>query len=203
MHSITLNASATDWRLFMTRKADPAFLSFQRSIFKRDGYACQFCGFRAEHFLEVVNLNGNYFSNAKTNLVTACPFCAQCHFLESVGQGDFGGGSLVYLPEMSQAELNALCHNLFATASMGLGAMSQVKGTYRNLKLRSQLVEKELGEGSSNPSTCGRLLIDARIDDLKGLKIKIREKIRLLPNPERFAREIKAWTLDALATYAP
>jgi len=34
-------------------------------------------------------------------------------FLESVGVGGYGGGALVYIPEIEQVELNVLCHVLF------------------------------------------------------------------------------------------
>ena len=42
--------------------------------------------------------------NKVSNLVTACCFCGQCCFLESVSVGKYGGGTLIYLPEIDQAQ---------------------------------------------------------------------------------------------------
>ena len=63
--------------------------------------------------MEVINKDENYKNNTLDNMVTACPLCAQYSFLEHVGQGEFGGGTLIYLPEVSAESLNGLCHVLF------------------------------------------------------------------------------------------
>ncbi|HYF97497.1 MAG TPA: type IVB secretion system protein IcmJDotN [Coxiellaceae bacterium] len=195
---LKLTASADNWRLFMLRKTDPAFLNIQQSILQRDHYTCQFCGFVAYQCLEVVNRDSNYSNNSSSNLCTACPYCAQCFFLESVGQGDFGGGTLIYLPEMTQAELNALCHSLFIAMALGLSYEAEMKNTYRSFKLRSQYVEKELGEGVSNPSLYGRLLVDARIENYNTVVNNFAQKLRLLPTASRFSAQIETWSASAM-----
>lgn len=96
-YPIVLTATANNWRLFMVRKADPAFLAFQKKIHARDHHTCQFCGFQAKDHLETINLNGNYLDNKRDNLATACGLCVQCFFLEAVGKSDFGGGVLIGL----------------------------------------------------------------------------------------------------------
>ena len=165
LQGITLSASARNWRLFMVRKADPAFLSFQDKVFARDEHTCQYCGFQAKEYQEVVNQDGDCHNNRLDNLNTACPFCAQCFFLEAIGKSDFGGGTLIYLPEMSQGELNALCHVLFAAMVNGNAYSHQAKNIYRSLRLRSQIVEKQLGEGMSNPALYGHMLVDANVEN--------------------------------------
>src|SRR3990167_853616 len=176
IHDITLSATESNWRLFMVRKADSAFLTFQNKIQSRDDHTCQYCGFRAKHHLEVVNHNANYRDNRASNLLTACGFCSQCFFLESVGKGDFGGGTLIYLPEMTQGELNALCHVLFSTIMMGSSNASQARNIYRSFKLRSQIVEKQLGEGLSNPALLGRLVVDTGINNVDALNANLTPK---------------------------
>jgi intracellular multiplication protein IcmJ len=198
---IQLAATESNWRLFMTRKNDPAFKNFAERVLVRDHYACQYCGFQAKLLQEVINVDGNYRNNRMENLVTACPFCAQCFFLEAVGKSDFGGGALIYLPEISQMELNALCHVIFTMMSSGNTADDvNAKNTYRSLRLRSQVVEQELGEGLSSPSLYGHLLIDSQADSVhkKTINQELSTTLRLLPDIARFATHMEIWILDAL-----
>lgn len=198
LHDIKLLATGSNWRLFMVRKADKAFLTFQNKILKRDEYTCQFCGFRAKEYLDVVNLDGNYRNNRSCNLVSACSFCVQCFFLEAIGNGNFGGGTLIYLPEMTQGELNALCHVLFTAMINGSHRASQARNIYRSFKLRLQQVEKILGEGLSNPALYGRVLIDGNLKELKTLNDELISKLRLLPDITRFTLQLKKWLQRAL-----
>ncbi|MCX7121374.1 MAG: type IVB secretion system protein IcmJDotN [Gammaproteobacteria bacterium] len=189
---IELTATANNWRLFMLRRADPAFLTFQLKIHSRDNYTCQFCGFQAKENLETINADGNYLANKRDNLVTACGLCAQCFFLEAVGKSDFGGGVLIYLPEMKQNELNALCHVIFASMIYKLSNATQAKNIYRSFKLRAQLIEEKVGEGLSNPAQFGQMLIEAHTGEpaIQGTMLKA---FRLLPNMARFSTEIINW----------
>lgn len=194
LRDIELAATANNWRLFMLRKADPAFLAFQEKIHARDDYTCGFCGFQAKEFLESVNLNGNYLDNKRDNLVTACDFCAQCFFLEAIGKSDFGGGVLIYLPEMRQNELNALCHTLFASMVFRFNDATSAKNIYRSLKLRAQWVEEKMGEGLSNPAQFGLMLIDTDSNQKKSSIHEVMSKtLRVLPNMARSAAEIIGW----------
>lgn len=194
LRTIVLTATANSWRLFMLRRSDPAFLTFQKKIHERDHYTCQFCAFQAREHLETININGNYLDNKKSNLVTACGFCAQCFFLEAVGKSDFGGGVLIYLPEMTQNELNALCHTLFASMLCRLKTASHAKNIYRSLKLRAQIVDEKVGEGLSNPAQFGQMLIEAS-EKHKTISAadSIMASLRLLPNMARFSNELIAW----------
>lgn len=199
MKKLPLLAKENNWRLFMLRKADPAFLAFQKRVFTRDQYSCQFCGFQATEFIEVVNLDNNYSNNRLSNLATACPFCAQCLFLDGVGKSDFGGGVLIYMPEISQGQLNALCHVLFARRISGQKEEdSTTRNLYRSLRLRNQWVDKEIGEGLSNPALMGQLLIETESKDKARLKRHLLEKVRLLPDFNSFALQLETWMVKGL-----
>lgn len=198
LHEIQLAATDSNWRLFMVRKADKAFLAFQDKIFLRDQFSCQFCGFSAKQHLEIINLDGNYRNNRLSNLVTACGFCAQCFFIESIGKGDFGGGNLIYLPEMTQGQLNAMCHVLFCSMLMGGSAAIQARNVYRSFKLRVQLVEKQLGEGLSNPALLGRLMVDSAVKNYEKVNQELAKNVRLLPEVSRFAKITEDWATTAL-----
>ena len=184
--------------MFAIRKADPAFLDFGKKILERDEYTCQFCGFQAKQYQEVVNLDHNYRSNKTTNMVTACCFCTQCFFLEAVGKDEYGGGVLIYLPEMSQNELNGLCHVLFCAISNATVYRADAQNIYRTLKLRTKVVEQHLGEGMSNPAILGQMLIDAARESRAKISDKILKDLRLLPSQEKFHQQITDWAKAAM-----
>ena len=111
--SLVISASLTNFAKFAARRGHPKFRALCKKIWKRDNFTCHYCGFQAKDYQEVVNKDQDYRNNALDNLVTACVFCTQCFFLESVGDNGYGGGTLIYTNEISQADINAFCHVLF------------------------------------------------------------------------------------------
>jgi intracellular multiplication protein IcmJ len=195
---LKLIASPGSWRLYSARKVDKRFKAFEVKVFQRDKYTCQFCGFQAKLFQEVVNLDEDYTNNRLVNLKTACCFCAQCFFIESVGVGGYGGGTLIYLPELSQAELNGFCHVLFCAITNDTGYKNSAQTIYRNFKFRSQIVEKKFGEGTSDPAIFGQLIIDSGALNTPDTSDKLFKNVRLLPSRAKFRRQIEQWATSAL-----
>ena len=188
----------------MTRKADSAFLAFQKKIEARDNFTCQYCGFQSMAHMDIVNRDLNYVNNKQSNLTVACPFCAQCHFIQSVGISDNTGGVLIYLPEFTQSELNAVCHHLFASMVLKTATANDAKNIYRSLRLRSQVVETSLGAGMSNPAFYGQVLLDADSESSEKIHRVVDEKIRLLPSLKAFSGLLNQWAEDGaqlLANY--
>lgn len=200
MSELKLSATQSNWRLFTIRDNDPRFSKTKQAVFRRDRNQCVYCGFTAQSGLCVVNLEGNYRKNHMANMLTACPLCAQCGFLESVGVGDYGGGVMIYLPDISQVELNALCHNLFSAMTLCTDSENTSKAIYRDLRMRAQWVEKSLGAGMSRPDNLGRLLIDA--SDNAAFDASWMEGLRLLPSYVRCMSSILRWADDALASFS-
>lgn len=197
VHTLELKAIPGTWRLYMTRKADPAFRAFSEKVWDRDNYTCQFCSFQAHEYQEVVNLDHNYNNNKLSNMVTACVFCTQCLFLESVGSGDYGGGTLIYMPEMSQADLHSFCHVVFCAITNDTGYKATAQSVYRSFKFRSQLVEDKFGEGMSNPNVMGQMIIEAGLED-QNVAENVLKDIRLLPSRAKFRKQIEKWAASAL-----
>lgn len=198
---LKLMASPGAWRLYSARKADPRFTTFEQKVFQRDQYTCRFCGFQARQFQDIVNLDYDFSNNRLANLATACCFCSQCFFIESVGVGGFGGGSLIFLPELSQAELNSLCHVLFCAITNDTGYKNSAQTIYRSFKFRSQVVEEKFGEGTSDPSILGHLMIDAGPLSNEDAD-KILKNIRMLPSRAKFRVQIERWAASALEEIA-
>jgi len=197
MNALQLAVNLSGWRIFVKRKEDKAFLPVATRIFERDAYTCQYCGFQAREYQEVVNLDGNYTNNKFSNLITACCFCSQCLFLESVGLDEMSGGQLIYLPEMTQADLNSFCHVLFCAMGNNTGYQDSAQSTYRSLKFRSQLIETKVGSGTSNPAVMGQMIVEYQ-NRYPDQKIDILKDMRLLPSNTKFRVQLEAWAAAAI-----
>ncbi|MDC3181190.1 type IVB secretion system protein IcmJDotN [Gammaproteobacteria bacterium] len=182
--------------LYLKRDMDAQFKPFAEQVKARDKNTCQFCGFQSAKCMKVVNLDHNYRNNIMSNLATACPFCVQCMFLESVGTLMPGGGSLVYLPDISQARLNAAMHVLFAAIVNGSHLSSRADDMVKTLKLRTAEVEKHFGKGMSNPSFMGRVIIDTPDIEETAEQVMLKD-IRLLPSLKHFEKDILSWAHQA------
>lgn len=194
MFDLHIHAQEDNWRLFNIRAKDPRFAKIKQSIFARDKHKCQFCGFTAKSHMEVVNLDHNYGNNKTTNLVTACPLCYHSLFLEMTGKTSFGGGLMIYLPEISQNDLIGLTHIAFCAKQTTETYQSISDNIFSTLKLRAKYVEKNIGKGFSKPDLLGKLMIDTPVKDQKKLKSALKKSIRFLPDPLLYKDQIVAWS---------
>ena len=201
MYDLELAVNLNGWRINVRRREDKAFLPVAEKILSRDHYTCQYCGFQAREYQEIVNLDGNYMNNKYSNMITACCFCSQCLFIESLGLEEMGGGQLVYLPEMTQAELNSFCHVLFCAMGNGTGYQESAQSIYRSFKFRSQIVENKFGAGTSNPSILGQLILEHQVKNPEA-KLNILKDLRLLPSYTKFRVQLNAWAAAALEELA-
>ncbi|UTC24395.1 type IVB secretion system protein IcmJDotN [Candidatus Comchoanobacter bicostacola] len=179
--------------LFATRNLDPAFERFAKQVKQRDRHMCRFCGFKSVSAMTVVNINHDYRDNKMSNLATSCPFCLQAHFIEAVGSLLPGGGTLIYLPEMTQNQLSALTHVCFAAIVNGSPHALDSDRYIRSLKLRSSPVEKQYGKHMSDPKFMGRMLIDTPVNDIEERKAIMLKDLRLLPSLKYFEKAILDW----------
>jgi intracellular multiplication protein IcmJ len=201
MHDLQLAVNLNGWRIFVRRHEDKAFLPVEQKILGRDNYTCQYCGFQAKEYQEIINLDGNYTNNKYSNLITACCFCSQCLFIESIGLDDMGGGQLIFLPDMTQGELNSFCHVLFCAMGNGTGYQETAQSIYRSFKFRSQLIESKFGAGTSNPAVLGQLILEQQARGEEE-KINVLKDLRLLPSYTKFKIQLDAWAAAALEELA-
>jgi intracellular multiplication protein IcmJ len=197
MQELQLAVNLTGWRIFVRRREDKAFLPVATRVFERDNYTCQYCGFQAKEYQEIVNLDGNYTNNKLSNMITTCCFCSQCLFLDTLSLEEMGGGQLIYAPEMSQADLNSFCHVLFCAMGNGTGYQESAQAIYRGFKFRSQIIENKFGPGTSNPATFGQLVLEYKMQHPDSTT-NIMKDIRLLPSYTKFKVQLDAWAAAAL-----
>ena len=201
MHDLQLAVNLSGWRIFVQRREDRAFLPVAEQVYQRDYYTCQYCAFQARQYQEIVNIDGNYTNNRLSNLITACCFCSQCLFIESAGVDDMGGGQLIHLSDISQADLNSFCHVLFCAMGNGTGYQESAKAIYRGFKFLSQPIETKFGNGTSNPAILGQLILEYESKDPTA-KLDVLKDIRLLPSYTKFNVQLEAWAAAALEELA-
>jgi len=199
MYPLKLTINPEGWHHFIRRKHDPNFRILQGKIWNRDQYTCQFCGFQAREFQEVVNLDHNYKNNVFKNMVTACCLCTQCFFISMIGQYNFGGGRLVYLPEITQQELNAFCHVIFCAITNETSYRDTAQTIYRDLKFRTQAIEDKYGSNTSQPSVFGQLIREFSVGEQDKLGDLFLKNFRLFPNIEKFKVQLSHWAQAAVA----
>jgi len=189
---ITLTAIRGNWNRFQARLKNPHFQEVQKKILARDNYTCRYCGFESDKFNFVVNHDHDYKNNVAKNMVTSCPFCTQCFFLDGIGKDENMGGLVIYLPEVSQADLNHFCRVLFCSMLRDAPYKGKLQSTYLNLKDRLQYTEELFGPDTGSPATFGQALLDSGIKKDQ-LQSKVMENIKLLPLRKYFAPQINYW----------
>jgi len=185
------------WFQYIKRQGNPRFMEIQNKVLVRDGGVCQLCGFAAGSGMSVVNRDHNYKNNQMSNLVSACPLCVQSCFMEhadKIGQGS--GGVLIYMPELSQAELNGLVHVLFCSIANATLHATVAQSLYNSLKLRKKIVEQKFGEINTNPVQLGKTLVDTPTTTPEIENAVLRD-IRLLASMSKFRDQIVAWSTQA------
>ncbi len=195
---IRLSAKRGNWQRATSRKANKTFLNVRDKVFARDDFTCRYCGFQAKQYQEVVNIDQNYENNAFDNLATACNFCAQCFFLDSLGLDGKSGGTLIYLPEISQADLNHFCRTLFCSMLRDAPYKGKLQAAYLSLMDRAKTIEEVFGPHTEEPAVFGQTMIDSGLSTAQ-LGHPIFTDIKLLPARKYFKTQTEYWKSTVFA----
>lgn len=169
-------------------------------VWERDSYKCYYCKFTSKKFQEIHHLNDDHEDNTMDNLVTVCPLCHQCFHLDTASATN--GGKIIWLPEMSQQELNYLSRAIFIAAETARVAeeMGEKVSDFTkmasmlesSLSERSLVVEQYIQQGASDPATFANALLNMKED-----KYETREEFiqpfKLLNLRTRFPVQTKYW----------
>jgi len=110
-----LSARPETWRLSDAAAGVPD--AVREAVLRRDGWTCRYCGFRDARYQELLHLDGDHANHAEGNL--AC-VCGLCHAPFHPGHAGLGGeGSLVWLPEITQAQCSHLARALQVVFEFG------------------------------------------------------------------------------------
>lgn len=167
-----------------------AVLKARPKILRRDDFICQGCGWRSEEFQELHHRDGDHSNYKEANLETLCPLCHQLFHPASATIS--GGGFMIWLPELSQAELNRLSFPLFWALAAGTShpLHSAARSTYAMLDQRR--VELESHVGRSDAASFGQMLLRLSKKDYDN-RVHSMAPIKMLASPKRFQVEVDYW----------
>lgn len=190
---LLLSASRASWAAASEhgteRENDPRLLKIRDRILKRDNFVCQGCGWRSERHQEIHHRNDDHRDFRDSNLETLCPLCHQVFHLPLVALNS--GGSLMWLPEMTQAEVNLLCIPLFVAMKADRHPWyASARQMYSLFQNRTVFMETKLG--SSDPADLAQVLVNLTPDRYAQRETMV-GSVRLLPHPSRFQMAIDYW----------
>ncbi|MDF2690149.1 MAG: icmJ [Gammaproteobacteria bacterium] len=185
---LLLQGKTNNWEKFKQRKQSQKFKAVRAEILQRDKHCCQFCGYKTS-LLEVLNADNDYANNKKSNLICACTLCAKCSLLDSYSLDYAGGDKIIYLPEISQEQLNQLCRVLFCQI---MGAASgeiayNAKMVLAQLQDRANWLDQKTGCQLSHPALYLHYLNGKTKDPA------LIAKLRWLPDIESYKEAIPIW----------
>ncbi len=155
----------------------PPSKSSAEKILKRDGFSCRFCGFRASQYQRIVPFEGD--------LVTACSFCEQVQSLDRAGL--MGGGVLIWLPEITQAELNHIARAIYVARAEEDGAMTEA-ATRALDALMTRRTEAKKRLGSDDPLLLATVLHEHMTASERAAATGKLDGIRLMPLDKHMVR---------------
>lgn len=168
--------------------ADRAFQAARPKVIARDRSRC-ICGFQSE-IQDVHHIDDDHTNNQLENLVTACPLC---HGVRHIGQvGVSGEGRILYLPELSQEDINHLQRTCFIVLEIG-DASQKAKATeiLRRLTARGKVVEASPW-GTSQPLDFAAALNRIGEEEYEKRALTL-DGLRLVYHPKRFVRYMPSW----------
>ena len=159
-------------------------------VLSRDNYICQGCGWKSLQFQEIHHRDSDHSNFRDVNLETLCPLCHQLFHPASASIS--GGGYMIWLPEISQIELNQLLFPLFSILKTGPQhpLFSVSKAVWGLLEMRKVFLENQIGK--SDPGVFGQMLLNLSPDDYAN-RAQTLNPIKMLANPSRFETEIDFW----------
>lgn len=194
--ALDLRISKEDFQLDLLHGTEkdlsPEMKELRPQVLKRDKYTCHFCDWRSKYFMEIHHLDHNHKNNKLANLVTACPFCHKANHL--VITGILKTGKIIFLPELTQEELNNFCINLFMAAKANDMFKQSVKAIYGELLARADSLN-DISESLKDPSVLALSLLKVFEEDIdKGEDIV--QYLRVLPSQEAFDEIITEWAKE-------
>lgn len=221
---LIMSAKRSVWRMHdHAGEADKEFKQVRHSILEASDYACAYCTMQSSKYQEVHHLDDDHKNNDPLNLSCTCPLCHQVFHLGLVGMKD--GGELVYLPELSQVELNQLALVMWLVTEVDVGQFKDAQHAvlFNRLQGKAKTIEGMMGnrrgavllrlkaalEGTKfppellsrlkpahlSPSLFANVLMSLT-DEQYAKRKELLGGLRLLPSSTRFKERIAHWSSE-------
>ena len=183
----------------------------------RFGRRCYFCDFAfgTSDVFEVHHLDGDHTNDATENMVPVCEMCHAPFHLELIGnKWRNREGAIIFLPELSQPELNNLLQAIFYSMAVQVSGgqdaaaqapIAQPHTVYRRLLDRRAQVEQDqsgtvIRPGFSEPVNLGIVLLSRHLtDEQYAARDRWLAGCRYLPHPEYFVAKASQWNAHGAA----
>lgn len=170
------------------------------NVMQRDGFSCRCCGFTSRKYQRVVPYDADQAPGGDKH-VTVCTSCERC--LELKQTGLMGGGLLVWLPELTQIELNHVVRALYVARSSGDDLAKAASRTIDVLTARKAEAKKRLG--TDDPLVLATALQEAvdvdsykaRGDRMDGIRLLVADRYLVRQRAgdvDMFPAMMKYWT---------
>lgn len=186
-----------NWERYASRLKLKNYQNIKDIILKAHDSRCSYCGYQSQD-LELVNKDFDYHNNAKSNIIPACRFCLPCVLLDGFGRDPLFKGKIIYLPEMTQVQLNHFMRGLYAAIQKNPAASARLKEILISFDERREYVAQIFGKNSYEPELFSQGLMDIFVDS-EHLKHPALKTVRFLPDFDI----LKADTEQVIYSYFP
>ncbi|NDE90332.1 MAG: type IV secretion protein DotN [Alphaproteobacteria bacterium] len=184
------------------------FSKLVQQTFEKDSYTCCYCGFQSRQFQKAIPKDWAVTDPRDSEMVTACIFCEQCFNLENVGP--MASGTLIWLPEISQASLHHMMRAVYACRAQIDIAPEDIKNCADRAfeVLFNRRGEAKRRIGTDDPMVLAAALLEnikeetfrSRDEKIKGIRLMPLDK-RMIPSAsgkdnDQFPRIIEYWVSD-------
>lgn len=184
--TLVLGAKRATWRGEdeASAQADERFRAVKPKVFKRDNFKCKFCGFQSRKWQEIHHIDSDHHNHDPRNLATICNFC---HMTFHIGRAGLAGeAELIWMPELSQPQLNHLARNCFVAMRTKGHTNEAGETVFSGLRIRAEEARRRLG--TSDPADLGEALL-AIDEESYDKRDEILDGVRLLPLGRKYVGE--------------
>lgn len=211
---LVLSATKKSWKMSSTHGTEYS-KEYKRnkntwnSVWERDEHKCYYCGFTSKKYQEIHHLDDNHSNNSEDNLVTVCPLCHYSHHLDIASLS--GGASIIWLPDLSQQELNHLARLIMVGREYEakcerdeievpdyIRMLRTIEGAFTD---RKSVVEKYFPD-ASDPATFSTVLMNFDEDKYNNRATTL-QPFKLFLTNSSFPRQARYWLENTYSNMAP
>lgn len=173
-----------------------AYKAASRLTKKQQNHTCSRCGWVCETTNQTHHLDDDHSNNALENLSVHCLLCHMCCHVGYAAVRRLG--TLIWLPEIEQSQLNALCRELWILNSAGT-YQADISRLMNELASKSAVCRSKIG--TNDPAAFANKLL--RADDYEySRREEYYPGVRLLFNPAAFHRAMPIWSQNHIRNSA-